>query len=352
MTTETNAVAATAYNQSSFDSSQFASFMQKGHRFKLDLAGRSLIGVLEAYETFKQRMSPHFTNLSIRNKIASLQSLLNDQQIMPDDVTDEFYVYFHQFLLSGSKQVKPSTIENYFSNIRSALGWASKHNCKVSETFNVYKVENYEKEKVVLSPEQISHIYHYDIDKNHEEISALAKEHNIHRFSFSFLKKVRDHFVLSCNLGQRFSDAKKIEPSMFDDTKTIFKTTQQKTGGKATVYLPKYSITLKIVYEILNKYDYCSPITQDISNYNKMLHLLLHAIGGEFNETIVSRNKISGEIVEERVPIWKAVTSHTARRTFASYGLTHGMTIPQIQKCTGHKDLRALSKYVILSDMD
>lgn len=343
--------------QVEFDSHSFRESLTKEHRFRLDLSNHNLIGVLQAYQDYKQKLSPRFSVSAIIRLVEDLEAYLDGQTIKPDDVTDEFYAFAQSFLLSGARGrvVRPSTIVNYFSTISAALSWGALHRCPVSETFKRFKVDSYSRNKVALSPEQVAHIYYFDIDKNKVRIKELLnlKVHQMRGFSFRKLKMVKDQFVLDCNIGQRYSDAHRLDESCFDSTGTIYKTVQQKTGGHATVYITKYAMTREIAFEILHKYQYKAPCAAiDINNFNKYLHLLLNAIGGEFDKPVPSNNKILGRIVDESVPMWRAITSHTARRTFASYGLLHGMSLPQIQKCTSHKDLRSLQCYTIVSDID
>lgn len=352
----------TASTAVSFDASILSTLIaNRGNRFHLDLSNHSLIGVLEAYSAFKQRSSPRFTNHAVIRAISALRDALNLDpefgELMPTDVTDVFYEEFKQFLMSrpGARgtALKPSTIQNYFDNIRAALSWGAMHRCPVSETFKQYKVDSYEKTKVVLSPSQIAHIYYFDIDKNKDKIYAVIKDYPIRGFSFSNLHKVQDQFCFEANTAQRYSDASRISEENFDDTHTILKVTQQKTGGKAKVNIPNYAIDKKIVYEIMKKYNYKSPcFGMNISNFNRLLHILLQAIGGEFLEPILSENKINGQIVSERIPMWKLIASHTARRTFVSYHLKQGKNLLQIQRCTGHKDLRSIQAYCVLDDND
>lgn len=352
----------TASTAVSFDATRLSSLVtNRNNRFHLDLSNHTLIGVLEAYAAFKQRSSPRFTNHAVIRSISSLQDALcldpEIGELMPTDVTDIFYEEFKVFLLSrpGARgtAVRPSTIQNYFDHIRAALSWGALHRCPVSETFKLYKVESYEQTKVVLSPSQIAHIYYFDIDRNKEKIKEVLKSYPIRGFSFSNLHKVQDQFCFEANTAQRYSDASRISPENFDETGTILKVTQQKTGCKAKVNIPNYAIDKNIVYEILKKYNYQSPsFGMNISNFNRLLHILLQAIGGEFMEPVLTENKINGKIVSERIPMWRLIASHTARRTFVSYHIKQGKNLLQIQRCTGHKDLRSIQAYCVLDDND
>ncbi|MCQ2231402.1 MAG: tyrosine-type recombinase/integrase [Paludibacteraceae bacterium] len=344
-------------SESGFDAARLSALVaNRNNRFHLDLSNHTLIGVLEAYATFKRRSSPRFNNNAVIGAIRHLQDALKleiGSELMPIDVTDIFYDEFKLFLMSRPSprggHIKPSTIQNYFDHIRAALTWGAMHRCPVSETFRCYKVESYELTKVVLSTSQIAHIYYYDIDGNKDKIKKILETYPIRGFSFANLHKVKDQFCFEANTAQRYSDASRISEENFNENHTVMRVTQQKTGGKASVNIMKYAIDKKIVYEILKKYNYKSPaFGMAISNFNRLLHLLLQSIGGEFLEPVLSENKINGTIVSERIPKWKLIASHTARRTFVSYHIKHGKNLLQIQRCTGHKDLRSIQAYSVL----
>jgi len=358
MTTSNTVAAASTLNIGSFDPNQFVSYMTTDRCFTIDLSRHSLIGVMEAYEEHTQKKhGSTYTNSPVRIAVENLQKYLNGQVIMPINVTSEFYTFLISFLYSGKngRVLKPSTVELYLNQIRTALNFAAKHNCTVSETYQDFKIDNYEASQIALTVEDIAVIDSFDIEMYKERIKSLLGKgdglHNIARFSFTLLQKVKDHFVLSCNLGQRISDSKRIDPYMFDETGTIFKVTQQKTGGKATVYLPKYSVTKKIALKILKKYGYKAPAYGiNTGNYNKYLHLLMHAIGGDFLEVVRSQNKINGQIVTEEKQKWQMISSHTARRTFITNMERNGFSLSQIAKCSGHKDYRVIQRYIKTAD--
>ena len=68
------------------------------------------------------------------------------------------------------------------------------------------------------------------------------------------LERVRDMFVLLCNLGQRYSDIRRISPENFE--RNLFRIIQQKTGNKAVVDIDRYAIVPKLTYSLLKKYGY------------------------------------------------------------------------------------------------
>lgn len=359
MYTTTNlAVASPAYgetaptNQRTLNtfSNPFEALLKSGfNEISLDLSNANLLTVLSAFESHKRKSSPKYTISPLVYNIKTLEELYGCT-IMPYHVSADFYIYFKNYLLERGK--KPSTVQNYFDTLRSALNFAGLHKAQLSETYKVFKVESYEKTKISLSLSQLSHIYYYEIDKNKERIKEILKDYSLRGFSFANLRRVQAQFVLSASCGQRYSDAHCITKDCFDETGIVYKTIQQKTGSHARVNFLKQSLDKDIAMEILKKYDYTSPSAKiNVSNFNRYLHILCQAIGGEFLNPIKTENKINGIIVTETCPMWKLITSHTARRTFITHHVLQGkMSLPEIQKCSGHKDLRQISKYTVVED--
>lgn len=345
------------YSAESFDFDGFSSLIKnRNSRFHLDLSNRNLVEVLEAYALRCKRINPNYKNDSVINFIKRFEEY-TACEIMPIDITDEFYVYANDFLSlvpnEHGKTLKPTSILNYFDNIRACLNWASKHKCPISETYNIYKLDKYEKTKIALTVSQISQIYHFKFDTLdvRKKIRKLAEDMNIQNFSFTMLEKVKDQFVIECNIGQRYSDASHFDRTNFDEAGIVYRCTQQKTGAKAVVNIINNSIDKDITLEILKKYNYTSPCSNfDISTVNKYIHLLCRAIGDVFNKTVKTTNKIRGKLVEEVHKMWQLVTTHTARRTYITYWANNNNTnIILLQKCTGHKDARQINNYTIVN---
>ena len=349
MNTTNLAVAAPTYaNTAPVSHNPFEALLKSGRNFlSLDLSNASLLDVLDAYEKHKRKTRSSFTNSSLRTNIQKLEEMYSCV-IMPYHVCTEFYHYFKKYLLG--RNLRPSTITCYFDSLRAALKFGGEHNAPLSETYKCYNVEYYERTKIALSPSQLAHIYYFEIDKNHDKIKDVLKDFPVRGFSFANLKRVQDQFILESNTAQRYSDAHRINRSCFDDTGTVYRTIQQKTGSHARVNIIDHAIDKDITLEILKRYDYTSPAENiDINNFNRLLHVLCQAIGGEFMRDIKTENKIDGEIVTENCKMWQLITSHTARRTFITYHILKGdLTLPEIQKCSGHKDLRQISKYTVL----
>ena len=327
------------YSQTSSQSSTDIGFLSylansKNRAFTLDLSNASVIEVIHQLVKTKSRMSPNYAKSysSLLNYIRDLEKRFSCT-IMPHQITDIFWNNFIPFLIN--KGLAPSSIKKVCSQLRTALDWGARYGVKITPTFDLVKIPPYNRQHIALSPDEISHIYHFDISTIKRRPQHLKK-----------LETVRDMFVLSCNLGQRFSDMIRINKTCFD--RHIFTIVQQKTGISARVDIEKMSIDKTTTYKILEKYNYNPPLTTDISCYDKYLKELLQYIG--FNELIKKETKINGHIEVKYEPKWKLIGSHTARRTFATNNILRGYKVSEVRRATGHKSESSFEKYICYFD--
>lgn len=322
-----------------YDISGFATFLSHPtQQLSLDLSSASVVEVIRAYESFRKRTAQNYTKQSLIYNIRKIEKAFHCA-LMPVQINDMFYSYWVQYLLNQGCVY--STIQNYCDQLRASLRWAMRHQCPVSDTFDQYTIPHYSKTKIALTPDQISHIYHYDI-------SALNKDILPKRIGKAYLDRARDMFVLACNLGQRYSDMIRITAEHFDETGNVFTIIQQKTNAKAVVHISEMSIDPIVTHEILRKYNYCAPRTGSINNYNQAIHFLLSTIGGQFNKQISTENKVNGKIELTLTPMHRMVSSHTARRTFITNAILRGLPEIKVRKSSGHTDGRHFGTYCII----
>lgn len=324
--------AALAINHPAMDG--FSKYLEQSLRnpFVLDLSGCSLKEVILACEKAKSKLRPTYSK-SLKCLKYNLE-LLEEQYhvtLQPVQVTDIFWGYFIAFC--QGRGLKNSTIETLCNQLRSILNWASKYNAVVSSTYGDFSIRRTDSQKIALTADEVSRITYFDIDRYY------AKRRKDFR---NVMKQVRDHFVLSCNLFQRFSDMRNISKTCFD--RNIFKITQQKTGNLAVVDIDKYSIDAKTTYRILEKYNYEAPYKKDIRRYNHFLHILMKDIG--FTEDIRIEERENDKIVNKNIPKYQLVSSHTARRTAITVNVLRGRNMHELKRCSGHSDLRIFDSYI------
>lgn len=324
-------------NVSTYDALSFGAFLQTPQEFVLDLSNASVLECIEEHIKMKERVSPKFgQNYFMLKKCVRGIEFAFKIKLMPEQITDIFWSHFLSYMVNVC-HLKGSSCGTLISQLRSTPSWASKHRCHVSDTFDCVNMPKCDKEMVALTLDEVSHIYHYDIDKL--DIRKDARE---------TLKRVRDAFVLSCNLGQRHSDMIRIDKSCFE--RNIFKIVQQKTGNKAVVDIDKMALDPKATYKILEKYDYRFPYVTQTRIYDTHIHQLMRHIGEEFSDEFRQESKFMGVIQNESKPKSELITSHTARRTFVTLNVLRGYREYDIRRATGHSDSRSFHKYICLED--
>lgn len=308
----------------------FSAIINRKKKFEIDLSEFTLIGVLEAYQAHKRRIHPNYELGSVISTIKKIEVMAGGQ-IYPDDVSDLFYATMVQWMTNCGLKYNTQTL--YCSQIRAALNWGIRHRCPVSSTYDKFDIPSYVPFTIALTPDEVSHIAHFDIDN----IPCRPQKKKT-------LKCVRDHFVLSCQFGQRYSDMVRITKENF--TRHIFSCVQQKTGIKCHLDIDRFAMHPALTYRILERYDYSAPWTGDITNYDKYIKEILRYIGDEFLDEFKIEMKVNGKIVETRKKKWELVASHTARRTFATYNSFRDVPIGELMKATGHKSMSCFSRYI------
>ena len=312
----------------------FRTYLEKSLRdpFTINLRDRTLMETVRAAVKAKSRLHPNYGS-SIAGLVYNLELLEKDYRVtlMPAQVTDVFWGYFISFC--QDRGLRASTINTMCQQLRSILNWAVKYNAPVSPTYADFSVPKARNQEVALTADEVSRIAYFDIDRFYADKRKDFRD---------TMRRVRDHFVLSCNLFQRYSDMVRISPECFEHN--VFRIVQQKTGNVAVVNIDKYAIDAKTTYRILEEYGYEAPYKSEISNYNHKLHLLMKDVG--LDDLVRIEERRNGRMVVENVPKWKLISSHTARRTAITVNVLRGHNIHGVKKCSGHSDLRIFDNYI------
>ena len=311
--------------------SDFGAYLHisKDQHFVLDLSQSTLQEIIDEQIKMKLRISPKYgKGLSCLKRHLHTIERMYACTLMPVQVTDIFWCHFTHYLQQRGLSI--SSIKTLCSQLRSALSWASRHRAIISPSYDLIQLPSYKHQQIALTPDDVSRIYHFDI-------STLPKRPQYLRH----MERIRDMFVLSCNLGQRYSDMVRIDKPSFDFNK--FTIVQQKTGTKAIVDIDKFCVDKRMVYRILEKYNYEAPFKGDISSYNKYLKHLMKFVG--MTEEVKRESKINGMIHTEYIPKYKLIGSHTGRRTFVTINLLRGIPLHEIMRASGHTSYSSFQKY-------
>lgn len=184
-------------------------------------------------------------------------------------------------------------------------------------------------DSIYLDPDEIKKLWKLELSKNS-------------------LKRARDLFVFLCLTGLRFNDAFKISPDSIrrgtnvDDTHPILHMSISKGGSKIAVPLSRYS------QQILERYNYSFP---KISNQKFNSYIKEVCEKGAIDELINKRRFVKGQAIDNYVPKFQLVSSHTGRRSFVTNALRAELSFDQVMKMTGHKSLTTFQKYIRHDEM-
>jgi integrase len=190
-----------------------------------------------------------------------------------------------------------------------------------------------------------SHVKQVPVTLTIEEVTKLAA------LKLSGIEeKTRDLFLIGIFCGQRFSDYSRITPNQVKGNALFFR--QKKTTALVEIDLDMWDgIGPTTLGALLAKYGNASPIISRGKNsdikFNEQIKALCRRAGILSPVEIV--RTYGGKVTTEQVEKWTVVSSHTARRTFATTWHRLGLPLADIASATGHTTEKQLMEYIGLT---
>lgn len=248
----------------------------------------------------------------------------NKPRIDFDSITLDFYYKYVSFL--KSLKLSPNAISKDIQILKVIMGEAVDLSLTNNLQFRHKKfaVNREDTDAVFLTEKEIINLYRYDLSKKPK------------------LERVKDLFVFGCFVGLRFSDYSTIKPENIvkRDGELYITTITKKT--KEQVIIPCDPIVL----EIFKKYEKNpnklppAPSNQKFNDYIKDA-----CKEAKLTET----GRLSSDLHKE---LWQCISSHTARRSFATNLYLQGFPTIDLMKITGHKTEKAFMKYIKTTKLD
>ena len=184
-----------------------------------------------------------------------------------------------------------------------------------------FKRLQFDTDTIYLNEQEIDKMYILDLSKNKR------------------LERIRDLFIVECLTGVRYGDLMKITKEyIFKDS---IKIKVSKTGQVL------HTLLLPTTKKILKKYNFILPKISN-SNYNKYIKEV-----GEIaciNQTLTQESYRSGKAVSFKRKKYQLITTHTARRSFATNMYKRKYSPVQIMSITGHKKESTFLKYIRITN--
>ena len=243
-----------------------------------------------------------------------------------DMINLEFYNQYLGFL-KKEQNLANNTIGKHIKTIKSFLNEATERGINKNLEFKSkkFKTISEEADTVYLTIDELKEIEKLDL-------SDIPR-----------LDKTRDLFLIGCYTGLRFSDFTQINPENIIDDSVIEMRTR-KTNQRVSIPLHK------TVKSILNKYDNKLPkayVNQKMNVYLKEL-----VAKAEINELVETTITKGGKIEKNTLAKSQLVSTHTARRSFATNLYLAGVPSISIMKITGHRTESSFLRYIRVSQKE
>ncbi len=256
---------------------------------------------------------------TLQNKLNEFKKI-SRRPINFDTIDLEFYNDYKDYLTNKIK-LSANTIGKHIQTIKLIMNEATEAGFNTNLAFKSKKfvVLREDAQNVYLTEDELKKIEGLDL--------SLSPR----------LDRVRDMFLVGCHTGLRFSDFSILKPNQIKDG--FIETTQIKTGG--AVVIPVHDV----VKGILVKYN--GQLPQAITNqkFNKYIKDVVKLVDELKIEVDITSTK-GGKSVTVRSQKCDLVSTHTARRSFATNQFRAGLPSLTIMSITGHKTEKAFLKYI------
>jgi integrase len=357
---------------------------ERNSTLTVDLAKKTVIRVLdgngnrvEKYQTLVSYIENYIneckTGVRLRNKstkklshnsITSYQNCLynlrqfeekNHVVLDFDDMTMTFFNSMRSFLVA--KNLSPNSIAHIFVTLKVFLKAALRQKLTRNVDFQSpeFGTHTIPVDNVYLTAKRIDQLYSAVIDEDlaKQFVAKLSdseeKRHWRKALSKPMLRRLnvsKDIFLIGCLTGQRAGDYMRMNINQvvkLKDGNNYIKIMQQKTGK--TVFIPLDNRVLSI----LRKYEGHLP---NIPYYSLIRHLkVVGRIMGWTENAGKLEHRGSLEFRSNK-KFYECITSHTARRSFATNAYKAGVPLSAIMSVTGHSSEEMLRRYLKLDNKE
>jgi site-specific recombinase XerD len=211
-----------------------------------------------------------------------------------------------------------NTIGTLIKNLKGVLNHGFDHGLHENEDFRKFKVMKEEATNTYLDFQELEQLRELELSDNER------------------LDRVRDLFLVGCWTGLRYSDFSRLTAENIEGD--YIKIPTMKTGK--TVEIPIHPV----VREVLNKYGGNLPKSISNQKTNDYVKEICKLAG--MDSPIMTTITKGTEKKTEFVPKYTQITSHTARRSFATNQYKLGCLSVVLMQITGHKTESSFLKYI------
>ncbi len=246
-----------------------------------------------------------------------------------EDINKSLLNEFVEYLFS--KDFQMNHVQKLASTLKTVLRAADQD--EVSPNFKLkgewLKLPRADTDAIYLTPKEVDAIANFDLSQSPR------------------LDRVRDIFLIGCYTGLRFSDYSNLSSVSFktaeDGTKEI-SLRAKKTKG--LIHYPLFPEAERI----LQKHGDNPPSGISNTKMNLYLKELGKLVG--IDDLVTFNLTVGGKRIQETYYKWEKISTHTARRTFATNAMEGQMPVELIMHMTGHKNHKDFFKYIKFSNQE
>ena len=233
-----------------------------------------------------------------------------------EDIDQNFFDDFVSFL--QGLNLSTNTIGHKVICIKALMKAATERELNTNMKYQFFRNSSEETEAVALDEQELQKIADCDFSDN------------------PHLGKIRDLFLIGCWTGLRFSDVIRLRSEHVGDTMITIR--QQKTDNP--VKIPIHPV-FRCIWD-----SYGGQLPLIISNQKFNDHIKTVCQRAGINDTVLKSITRGGKRQTTAYEKWQLVSSHTARRSFATNLYRQGFPSIGIMSITGHKTETAFLKYI------
>jgi site-specific recombinase XerD len=276
-----------------------------------------------------KRIRGYFRTFELINEYCKYSKKETDFQ----DINLDFYQDFTKFLQTktvsrnGEKSVmSTNTIGNKIQCIKAVLNDATDKGINKNMFFKSqkFKAISEENENIYLTESELEALRLFDFTK------------------FPKLDKVRDLFLIGAWTGLRFSDFTRLHSDNIRGNRIFIE--QQKTAKPVVIPCSP------VFNQLWDKYDGKLPKVISNQKFNEYIKEACKLAG--INEPFFKGITKGGHRITKKYEKWELVSSHTARRSFATNHFKSGLSAIAIMNITGHKTEKAFLRYIKATQED
>lgn len=257
--------------------------------------------------TYKQSLKNagnHLQMFSLATQISVYTNL--NEQIMEN---------FAYYLLEQNLML--STVKNNVSRIKYLISKAHRAGYETDLAIDDFTTPDEEAAAIFLTMREILKIHRY---------TALTSREI----------EIKDYFVIGCLTALRFSDYSRLQAKHFIRNKIIIKTKKTNTPVQIPIH--------PIVKELIQKYNKQLPPPPSIQHFNRKIKEICKKI--RLTKKVLYERQHGHIRVTKMLPMYKFISSHTARRSAATNMYLAGIMPFRIMLITGHKTEKSFFRYI------